>query len=157
MDGKLLLTSRTGGIMKAFLLLLALMVFFPALPRSSAAVQKAVTAAQVNGTWRTQTGEFKVLALGKQKLRVEFSGTYEYRVNKELMANSGTGYGMATIEGDTARFRPEGAEEDCMITMRFAGGQLIVAQEGGCGFGHKVTAAGTYRKVSGRKPSFSEN
>ena len=143
--------------MKAGLLPLALMLFFPGPTRSSAAVQKVVTAAAVNGTWHTRTGEFKVLALGKQRLRVEFSGTYEYRVNREWMANSGTGHGIATIEGDTAAFRPEGAEQDCTITMRFGGGKLVVAQEGGCGFGLNVTAAGTYRKVSGRKPTFSEN
>lgn len=143
--------------MKGFLLLLTPLVLFPTAPPSPAAVQKVVTAAQVNGTWHTKSGEFKVYALGKQRLRVEFSGTYEYRVDGELMANAGTGYGIATIEGDTATFRPEGAEDDCIITMRFRGGKLIVTQEGGCGFGHKVTAIGTYRKVSGRKPTFSEN
>jgi hypothetical protein len=143
--------------MKALLLLVAFMVLFPAEPPSSAASQKIVTAAQVNGTWRMKTGEFKVFALGKQRLRVEFSGTYEYRVNRELMANTGTGYGIATIDGDTATFRPEGAEADCTIMMRFTGSKLVVTQEGGCGFGHNVTAIGTYRKISGRKPTFSAN
>ncbi|HKQ06915.1 MAG TPA: hypothetical protein VJ464_17430 [Blastocatellia bacterium] len=143
--------------MKASLLLVTFMFLFPAAPQSTSASQKVVTAAQVNGTWRTKTGEFKVLALGKRRLRVEFSGTYEYRVSGELMANTGTGYGIATIEGDMARFRPEGAEDDCTITMRFTGGKLVVTQEGGCGFGHNVTAIGTYRKISERKPTFSEN
>jgi hypothetical protein len=143
--------------MKVWLLLLAFLVFFLAAPQSLSAAQKIVTAAQVNGTWRTKTREFKVLALGKQKLRVEFSGTYEYRVDGEMMANTGTGYGIAKIEGDTATFRPEGSEEDCRITMRFTGSKLVVGQEGGCGFGQHVTAIGTYRKVSGGKPAFSEN
>lgn len=133
---------------------LAFLMFFPVAPSSTAA-PKIVTAAQVNGTWRTPAGEFKVLALGQQKLRIEFSGTYEYRVNGEWTANTGTGAGIAFIEGDTATFRPEGAAADCAITMRFAAGALLVTQEGGCGFGHQVTAIGTYRKVSARKPTFS--
>ncbi|MFO1424353.1 MAG: hypothetical protein U1F70_12025 [Candidatus Competibacteraceae bacterium] len=140
--------------MKVLPLILAVLLFFPVMPQSAAA-PKIVTAAQVNGTWRTKTGEFKVLALGRQKLRVEFDGTYAYRVNGEWMANTGTGVGIAVIAGDTATFRPEGAEMDCAITMRFAAGALLVTQEGGCGFGHHVTAVGTYRKVSDRKPTFS--
>lgn len=135
---------------------LAVLMFFPVAAPSTAA-PKIVTAAQVNGTWRTKTGEFKVLALGQQKLRIEFSGTYEYRVNGEWTANTGTGAGIAFIAGDTATFRPEGAEADCAITMRFAAGALLVMQEGVCGFGHHVTASGTYRKVSARKPTFSRD
>ena len=140
--------------MKVFPRVLVFLMFFPVMPQSAAA-PRIVTAAQVNGTWRTPTNEFKVLALGKQKLRVEFDGTYEYRVNGEWMANTGTGAGIAVIAGDTATFRPEEAEMDCAITMRFIAGQLIVTQEGGCGFGHHVTASGTYRKVSDHRPTFS--
>ena len=35
---------------------------------------KSVTAAQVNGTWKTKYGEFKIWALGKQRLQIDFSG-----------------------------------------------------------------------------------
>ena len=66
------------------------------------------------------------------------------------MVNTGEGEGIAFIEGDTAIFKPDGAEEECRITMKFTGGKLVVTQEGLCGFGHNVTAAGTYRKVSSR-------
>ncbi|HEX5734459.1 MAG TPA: hypothetical protein VF131_16605 [Blastocatellia bacterium] len=126
-------------------------------PRSlqaSSSAQKIVTAAQVNGTWRYKSNTLKVWALGQQKLRVEFLGTYEYKTGGELMANTGSGSGIARIEGDTAIFRPEDADEECKITMRFTEGKLIVEQEGGCGFGHNVIASGTYRKVSGSKPKF---
>ncbi|MDS4059219.1 MAG: hypothetical protein RKP73_11695 [Candidatus Contendobacter sp.] len=142
--------------MKVFPRVLVFLMFFPVMPQLAAA-PRIVTAAQVNGTWRTPTAEFKVLALGKQKLRVKFDGTYEYRVNGEWMANTGTGAGIAFIAGDTATFRPEGTEMDCAITMRFIAGQLIVTQEGGCGFGHNVTAIGTYRKVSDHRLTFSED
>jgi hypothetical protein len=75
------------------------------------------------------------------------------------MANTGTGSAIARIEGDTAIFRPDGLNEDeeCKITMRFTKGKLIVEQEGICGFGHNVWAAGTYRRVSKTKPKFEES
>lgn len=115
-----------------------------------------VTAAQVNGTWRSKTGTFKVWALGKQRLQVEFFGVYEYKSSVGPMANTGEGSGIAFIEGDTATFKPEGSDEDCKITMKFREGKLIVEQEGGCGFGLNVTANGTYKKVSSGKPRFGE-
>ncbi len=118
--------------------------------------QKIVTAAQVNGTWECKTGTFKILALGNQKLKVEFSGIYEYRDgNGDPTANTGEGSGTADIEGDTAIFNPYPDDAECKITMKFTDGKMIVTQEGTCGFGHNVTAAGTYRKTSAAKPKFS--
>ncbi|PYK29375.1 MAG: hypothetical protein DME57_10540, partial [Verrucomicrobia bacterium] len=69
-------------------------------------------------------------------------------------ANTGEGRGTARIEGDTAIFKPEGAEDGCKITLKFAAGKLVVTQEGICGFGHNVSAEGTYKKVSSAKPKF---
>ena len=115
-----------------------------------------VTAAQVNGTWNSKTGTFKVWALGKQRLQVEFSGVYEFKSSAGPTANTGEGSGIAFIEGDTAIFKPEGSYEDCKITMKFREGKLIVEQEGECGFGQNVTANGTYKKVSSEKPKFGE-
>ena len=51
-------------------------------------------------------------------------------------------------------FKPEGAEEECQITLKFTGGKLVVTQTGICGFGHNVSAEGTYQKVSSKKPKF---
>ena len=114
----------------------------------------SVTAAEVNGTWKAKWGEFKIWALGHQRLQVEFSGVYEYKTPMGPTANTGEGSGIATIEGDTATFKPEGAEEECRITLKFTGGKLVVTQTGICGFGHNVTAAGTYKKISAKKPKF---
>lgn len=128
----------------------------PVVPKVEA--QKIVTAAQVNGTWACKTGEFKILALGNQQLKVEFAGTYAYRdQNGNLTANVGEGRGIAMIEGDTATFKADPDEERCMITMKFTGGKMIVTQTGICGFGHNVTAAGTYRRTSSAKPKFEES
>jgi hypothetical protein len=118
---------------------------------------KSVTAALVNGTWKTNSGEFKIWALGQQRLQIEFSGVYEYKTPQGPSANEGEGSGTATIEGDTAIFKPEGAEEECRITLKFGSGKLVVTQTGICGFGHNVTAAGTYKKVSSKKPNFDSD
>ncbi len=117
----------------------------------------SVTAAQVNGTWKTKGGEFKIWALGQQRLQVEFSGVYEYKTPQGPTANTGEGSGIATIEGDTVIFKPEGAEEECRITLKFTRDKLVVTQTGICGFGHNVSAEGTYKKVSGKKPEFESN
>jgi hypothetical protein len=119
-----------------------------------AASDKSVTAARVNGTWKAKYGEFKIWALGQQRLQIEFSGVYEYKTPQGPSANEGEGNGVATIEGDTAIFEPEGTEEECRITLKFTGDNLVVTQVGICGFGHNVTAAGTYKKVSAKKPKF---
>jgi hypothetical protein len=119
--------------------------------------EKSVTATQVNGTWKTKHSEFKIWALGQQRLQIEFSGVYEYKTPQGPSANEGEGSGIATIEGDTAIFKPEGAEEECRITLQFTGGKLVVTQTGICGFGNHVTAAGTYKRVSTRKPKFDSD
>lgn len=121
----------------------------------SAQTRKTVSGAEVTGTFRAKGGnEFKILALGKGRLRVAFAGLYAYRTADGKMANSGTADGEAKIEGDTAIFTLEDFE-DCRITLKFPrAGRLEVAQEGGCGFGFNVSADGTYRKISGAKPKF---
>lgn len=119
---------------------------------------KIVTAAQVNGTWQDRGNRFYIWALGKQKLKVEFSGVYEYKTPSGPMANTGSASGIAQIEGDTAIFKPSDLDpdNDCKITMRFTKGKLIVEQEGACSFGLNVGAMGTYRRVSKAKPKFEE-
>jgi hypothetical protein len=114
-----------------------------------------VSAAQVNGTWKYRENELKIWALGEQKLQIEFSGVYEYKTgNGERTANTGEGSGTARIEGDTAIFKPEGAEDECKITLKFANGKLVVTQDGICGFGQNVSAEGTYKRTSSHKPKF---
>lgn len=104
-----------------------------------------------------QRQRFKICALGKQRLQVEFSGVYEYKMPQGPMANEGEGSGVATIEDDTAIFKSEGAEEECQITLKFTGSKLVVTQTGICGFGHNVSAEGTYKKVSSKKPKFGSD
>ena len=112
-----------------------------------AGTQTIVTAAQVNGSWENKNGAFNIRALGKQRLQVSFSGIYRYNTPAGPSENEGEAGGIAFIEGDTATFRPEDAQDECLITMKFTKDKLTVTQEGICGFGFHVTAAGVYRKV----------
>lgn len=124
-----------------------------AAPSISAAPE--VTAAQVNGTWKYRQNEFKIWALGQQKLQTEFSGVYEYKTGAgEPTANTGEGAAVIRIEGNTANFKPDGVEDECKIVLKFTDGKLVVTQNGICGFGFNVRADGTYKRVSSKKPKF---
>jgi hypothetical protein len=114
---------------------------------------QVVTAPQVNGVYRFYKSEFRILALGQQKLKVQFDGVY---VTVSRSVNIGYAGGEATIEGNVATFVPPDTER-CKITMKFLLGKMVVTQEGGdfeCGFGHNVNAAGTYKKIKSGKPTF---
>lgn len=121
---------------------------------------KIVTAAQANGTYNGRSGEIKILALGGNKLKMQFDLLYEYKSPQGPSANIGTALGIADIKNDVATFSPE-AGENCTITIKFlAGNKIKVTQDGSdsaCGFGHNVTADGTYRKTKSGKPKFDEN
>ncbi len=125
----------------------------------------SVSAAEVNGTFRMSfTGKFKdfsnevkILALGGGKLRVAFDLVYPYQMSPgEPTVNIGQMDATGTIDGDLAVIK--GEDPDCTIEIKFVkAGMIKVTQEGiapACGFGHNVTANGTYRKVSSKKPTF---
>ena len=128
---------------------------FCALSPVAAAVAVPVTAAEMNGTWKTKGGnEFKVWKIGKEMLRIEFFGVFRYDSATGPTPNTGEGQGVASLEGDIAKFKPDGTEDDCAITLKFSRDKLVVTQTGTCGFGFNVTAEGTYKKVSSREPKF---
>ena len=143
------------------ILSLAILWVSLALPQSNVSQQpKVVTAAQVNGTWqyrfgKSRSGTIKILALGKQRLKVEFIGLYTYPLpDGTNNVNDGEGQSIAIIEGTRATFKPDEAEEECLITMNFTRGLMEVEQRGTCGFGLNVNLSGTYRRVSSRRPKF---
>lgn len=149
--------------MKKPLLFISFLVFiFLSITTTQTIAQtgKAVSGAEVTGTFRDASGsEFRILALGKGKLRLAFSGVYPYKMtNGEMSANIGEASGEAVIAGDTAAFKPADTEQ-CTITLKFlSGGRLKVAQKGTdaeCGFGANVSADGNYKKKSVAKPNFA--
>jgi hypothetical protein len=122
--------------------------------RSKPSGKQIVTAAQVNGVYRYYDNEFRMLALGHNKIRFQFDGIY-HTISKSV--NTGYMEGEATIEGNTASFISED-DPRCKLTFVFLPPKrLKVTQDGSdaaCGFGHNVFATGTYRKVRGGKPKF---
>jgi hypothetical protein len=118
--------------------------------------QKTITAEQVNGTWQKKNGVFRIWAVGKQKLRIEFQGTYKYQSQAGPTANIGYGKGTAYIKENTAIFKPENSEAECKISMVFSNKKLIVKQESNCGFGLNVSSSGTYSRANSQKPEFSD-
>jgi len=138
--------------MKHIFLLTAVFTFGATI--AHAQTPKAVTAAQVNGTYRYYDSEFRILALGHGKLKVQFDGVY-HTVAKSV--NTGSASGEATIDGNVAILElPEFSA--CKINLVFLpNNKLKVTQEGSdadCGFGHNVNATGTYRKIRAGKPKF---
>jgi hypothetical protein len=122
-------------------------------PPAPSAKQQIVTAAQANGVYRYYQSEFRILALGHNKLKVQFDGVYPTLAKS---VNLGYAMGEATIDGNVAVFKPPDFQQ-CTITIVFLPGKLKVTQDGSdfdCGFGHNVNAAGTYRKIRGGKPKF---
>ena len=114
-------------------------------------------AERFNGTWSAKSGELKLWALDPQRLQAEFNGEYEYQTPDGPMVNVGTGKGVASVSSDTATFRPEEGDEDCVITLRLADERLEASEMGECGFGLNVTAGGTYDRVSSDRPQFGTN
>jgi hypothetical protein len=132
-----------------------LLTFAPAYSQTSTKppATQVVTAAQVNGVYRFYKSEFRILALGHNKLQVQFDGIY---VTVSKSVNMGSASGEATIEGNVATFVPPDTEH-CKIIMKFLPGKMVVTQEGDdfeCGFGHNVNATGTYKKIRSGKPKF---
>ncbi|HKQ76436.1 MAG TPA: hypothetical protein VJ810_22265 [Blastocatellia bacterium] len=132
-------------------------------------LRKAVSGAEVTGTFRScHAGKYKgfcneilIQALGANKLKVEMSLIYPYESAAGMNVHQGRASGEAVIQGDTADFTAEEAPE-CKIRLEFTKpGTLDVTMESGsgigCGFGHNVSADGTYQKTSGAKPKFGVN
>lgn len=142
------------------------LVFFLFALSVSAQTREAVSASEVNGTFRSYFGgkfkgsydEIKILSTGKGKLRVSFELTYPHIDGTgEMSANVGSADGDATIDGDRAIYQSSEFGE-CKITIKFVkSGTIKVTQDGNdsdCGFGFNVTADGTYKKTSNAKPKF---
>lgn len=114
--------------------------------------QKVVTATKVNGTWRNGKDEIKILSVGHRKLKVEYSGIFIYKYKGDPIANMGEAKGFGLINGTTANFT-DAKKPNCKMILDFVGKKLNVTNNG-CVFGLNVTAKGTYKKISSKKPKF---
>lgn len=106
------------------------------------------------GTYRYKSGNYNnavgIEELGGNRLRASIVANYEYKVDGEWMANTGSASEIVELRGDTAVLVPQDFP-GCEITLKFSGEKIIVKQKGtdiDCGFGGKTNAAGTYVKTS---------
>lgn len=102
--------------------------------------------------------EFKVQQISDNQIRVQFSGTTEYKLaDGEPMADSGSTapqiVALDVATKSTGVLIPEDGDKDCRITLRFSGNKLNVEQRGFCGFGAKVSVAGSYTRTSSLLPA----
>jgi hypothetical protein len=124
------------------------------IPGGPQPLSQIITADQVSGVYRDGASELRLLALGPNKLKIEFKIDWTidgYYTNDGYHPNTGDAAGEATIEGNEARFI-SGDTKKCTITLTFLTNRIEVTHEGlaaDCGYKHKVVAAGTYRRIKG--------
>jgi len=106
------------------------------------------------GTYRYKSGNYNnAIGVEEQsgnRLRISIVANYEYKVDGEWMANSGSASEVVALKGDTAVLVPADFPA-CQITLKFSVGKIIVKQKGtetDCGFGGYTLADGTYVKTS---------
>ena len=127
-------------------------------PQGLNPITQIITADQVSGVYRDGTSELSLLALGPDKLKIEFKIDWAiagYYANDGYHPNTRDAVGEANIEGNVARYIT-GDTQKCKITLTFLTNRLEVTKEGSaadCGFRHNVVvAAGTYRRIEGGHP-----
>lgn len=143
----------------------SLMLF--CVPVSAQKSRPSVSGSEVTGTFKMSfigkkykdlSNDLLIQALGRGRLRIAFDLIYPFTLpDGEVSVNMGQLDGEASIKGDTAVYESD-EFGPCKITIKFVRpGEVKVTQDGAdadCGFGHRVIAAGTYKKVSGKKPKF---
>ena len=135
-------------------ILLWLVVFFVAAaqtPLPTNRKQKSVT-----GQYRLRQDEFRnrldVQQLSGGKIKFQLVALWVSFNNPENIHN-GELQGVVTLEKGLAIFE----SGTCQITMKFTSNKVVITEgddNGECGFGTNVTAAGSYRKIDNRKPKF---
>lgn len=118
-------------------------------------IVKAQTTSSKTGTYRYKSGSYinaiGIEELDDNRLKVVLGANYEYKIDGEWLANSGSAEGVVTLNGNKAVLVPEGFES-CQIKMDFSAPNKINVHQSGtdsdCGFGSSVNASGIYLKTS---------
>jgi hypothetical protein len=106
----------------------------------------ARAAESVTGTYKMKNGEVLV-----QQTK---DGTIKFSLKATYQTNVGEVSGEAPLSGDAASHADP--DLDCVLTFKFAPGNLVVSQNGSCGMGLNVSGAGTYKRVSTAPPKFED-
>jgi hypothetical protein len=105
----------------------------------------AVEVRGVTGTYRREDdSSLEVVELPGGKVRFALHALWKGARWEEYGPNLGEAYGEVPLAKGVGVYK----EDECRWTMRFSSGKIEIEQAGDCGFGHNVTANGTYRRVS---------
>jgi hypothetical protein len=97
------------------------------------------------GAW----SEIRITDASSARAKFAFSGLRAgTHVCSDFMPSLGDLEGELILRGKFAVYRSDVETQHCRIEIVFHGGSLSVQQQGGCGFGHGVYAAGEFERVS---------
>lgn len=106
---------------------------------------KAVEVRGVTGTYlREDDSSLEVVELPGGKVKLALHALWKGARWEEFGPNVGNAYGEVPLVKGVAVYK----EDECRLTMRFSSGKVEIEQAGSCGFGHNVTADGSYRRTS---------
>ena len=103
----------------------------------------------VTGTYKMKQGGAAGLVLVQQA-----NGRIKFYINATYRMNTGELSGEIPLTGNAASYVDK--ELDCTLSFNFLSGSLVLNQNGSCGMGLNVSAAGTYERVSGASPKFED-
>lgn len=110
----------------------------------------------VEGTYRNGSSEIQIENVDGHTVNVLFDLVYAFQGGLGPSANIGMVSGEASLEGDSATYTSH-EYGPCTIRMTFIPGNKMNVEQDNldfeCGFGHNVSARGTYERVSRAKPS----
>lgn len=110
----------------------------------------------VTGHYTMRREEFRnrifVQQLPGGKIKFDLLALWVSANNPENIHN-GTAQGIVDLRDGVAVYE----NSSCKLTLKFTSGKIRIVQSdeiGDCEFGFNVTASGSYRKISSRKPRF---
>ena len=103
------------------------------------------------------TGTYKMKdrgAAGVVLVQQTTNGRIKFYINATYRTNTGELSGEVPLSGDATNYVDK--ELDCTLSFNFMPGSLVLNQNGSCGMGLNVSAAGTYKRVSSTPSKFDE-
>jgi hypothetical protein len=104
----------------------------------------------VTGTYRMKDRGAAGVVLVQQTA----NGRIKFYVNATYRMNTGELSGEVPLTGSAGNYVDK--ELDCTLSFNFVPDSLVLNQDGSCGMGLNVSAAGTYKRVSSTPPKFDE-
>jgi uncharacterized protein len=114
------------------------------------AMSAPVKSGDVTGTYKMKDRG----AAGVVLIQQTANGRIKFYVNATYSTNTGELSGEVPLNGEAANYVYK--ELDCTLSFNFVPGGLVLNQDGSCGMGLNVSAAGTYKRVSSTPPKFDE-